>query len=39
MQLMDDAIWKAFEAGQISGEIAYLFAAQKDRFERYAKDA
>ncbi len=38
MQLMDDAIWKALQAGQISGEIAHLFAAQKQRFERFAKD-
>ena len=39
MQLMDDAIWNALQAGKISGEIAHLFASQKQRFERFVKSA
>lgn len=36
MQLMDDAIWQRLQAGEIGGETAYLFASQKQRFERFA---
>lgn len=34
MQLMDDSIMERYEKGEISGETAYLFAQQKQRFEK-----
>lgn len=38
MQLMDDGIWQRLQEGKISGEMAHLFAAQKQRFEKFAKE-
>ena len=39
MQLMDDAIKQRLDEGKISGEIAHLYASQKQRFERFVKSA
>jgi twitching motility protein PilT len=36
MQLMDDSILQRFHEGSISGETAYLFAQQKQRFQKLA---
>jgi len=36
MQLMDDSILQHYQDGSISGETAYLFAQQKQRFQKIA---
>jgi twitching motility protein PilT len=36
MQLMDDSILQRYNEKSISGETAYLFAAEKPRFQKLA---
>ncbi|HEY8965762.1 MAG TPA: type IV pilus twitching motility protein PilT [Candidatus Methylacidiphilales bacterium] len=38
MQLMDDAIWNAYQQGLISGEEAYMKGIEKGRFEAVRDD-
>jgi twitching motility protein PilT len=39
MQLMDDSILARYKEGKVSAETAYLFAAQKQRFQHFLKQS